>query len=372
MAAELGWWGTTMNRRTNRRMAVQAEQRGSAAMAALVVGLFVVGASGVAFFVLRSSSPGTSAGTADAASVAALERQLRETNRRIDVLERYLETMGTGLLPVAVREESTSTVAPEQIADAGTDEDRSERGDGGGRRGGGDRGFGGFDRARELREIEDPDERLAAALEMLEDDNPMVQIQALREILELDPQRAIDSVGELVAGIEPNSRESFMAGRMVSLLGDVEGASPVRELYALYDSEDDGVRRAAAQALEQQGDVTLVQRELAGILPRLSSADESARLDALSEAGRLGSPLAVPSITPMLSDASSEVRLRALEALGRTGDVSHVDLVEPYLDDPVAAVRDRASRTLESLRNPDSGGFDFGRGFGGRGGRGGR
>ena len=153
------------------------------------------------------------------------------------------------------------------------------------------------------------------------------------------------------------------------MLGDAQGVSMNSELYSLYDSESGRVRSAAARALEDQGDDTLIQRELAKLTPGLSDADGGIRLRAVEDLGNSRSPAATDYLLPMLADSNSEVRFRTLEALRRTADESAIEQVQALLDDPIAHVRDEAARTLKSLREPDRGDTRGG-GFGGRGGGG--
>ena len=349
---------------------------GSSSVAAM--GMSAVALAAVGGLWLMGPSSSTPTMNTETGEVENLRSELADVRGDLADLREYVDRSSAIFdRPMRVEEPVARAEVDEESEDARGERSESDRGDGGDRGGGrGGRGFMGMgDDARKLRELEDPAERLALALKILEDGDPFSATEAIRTLLELDPPKGWAAVQERVLAMgDEDRRTSWMTTRMIGELGNLEGYSATSELVAMYDSESEDVRLAAARALEKQGDASLMQRELASYTAALGSSDVRERLGAIEDIGNTRSASAAPLLLPYLGDGDSETRIRALEALGRAGDDSYIKSVEALLDDPVAAVRDRAVRTIESLRTPisersfrgDRGGFR-----GDRGGRGG-
>ncbi len=323
---------------------------GNAVIPALLGILVVAIVGSTAALMLRPQSSST-----PAADHETLVSEIRRLRAEVDGLRARVDEMPRLEDLWIDRTADSIDPAPEEARGPESRESPGANAAEAGERGRGRRG-GELAQVRELTETENVEERLALARKMLEDENPMVQLAALRTLIQLAPTEAaafIDrQIKELNDG-DGDRRAQFLIARAVGMLGEVEGVNLSTELYRFYDQGDEQVRAAAARALERQGDVSLMQREISAILPDLNSSDDASRVRAIDRLGSTGSNLASSYLVPLLTDADSEVRLRTLDALRRTGDASTIDKIEPLLNDPVAYVRERAARAMESLRNPD-------------------
>lgn len=210
--------------------------------------------------------------------------------------------------------------------------------------------FAGWNNAKLLAQIEDPDERRALAERLLGHPSTFIQSQAIIAMLEFDPAAGIAAVYGLLDAAQSDPKGPWSACIAVQSIGDIEGYSASADLYRFYESEIDGVPMAAARALERQGDPSLIDRELGRMALQLNATEPRDRLNAIRQMGETGSSRAVPHLLPLLSNRESEIRLRTLDSLGRSGNESTIPHIERMLNDPVAAVRDRAVLAIETIR----------------------
>jgi hypothetical protein len=172
---------------------------------------------------------------------------------------------------------------------------------------------------RRLARLDDPQERLALARELVQSTNPLEQLAGARVLAELAPAEAFGLVDGWLAEVRAGTRSDWF----------------------VVD---------AARALEEQGDPRCMESWVASLEPDRSASDVATRRRAVFKLGTTRSASVTPLLVSSLADASAEVRVAALDGLRTSGAPSAIAAVEPLLDDPVGAVRDRAVRTLETLR----------------------
>lgn len=202
-----------------------------------------------------------------------------------------------------------------------------------------------------LHDSEDVDEKYALVKKLLNSNYAWAQGEAILELLKFDPAAGVKAIYTLLDTALDDPKGQFYAVHAVQSLGKLQGFPVSSDLYRFYESEVEGVSTAAAYALEQQGDSSLIERELNRFAGQLNTPDPRKRRQAIDCMGYTYSSRAVPYLLPLLKDPDPEIRIRALDALGLTIERSQITEIESMLNDPVAAVRDRAVIALENMHN---------------------
>jgi hypothetical protein len=175
------------------------------------------------------------------------------------------------------------------------------------------------EKLRQFEATQDAAEKLKLARELAKSDQPIEQLAGVRALAQLAPAEAAPIAERMLAEMRDGKRPAWQVADVV-------------------------------HALEQAGDVHVLDAYVADERANLASSDATARSRAVYDLGLTRSAKVVPVVVTSLTDSNEWVRLQALDALRATGDEKSASAVEPLLDDPVAAVRDRAVRTLDTLR----------------------
>lgn len=179
--------------------------------------------------------------------------------------------------------------------------------------------------------------------------NPRERFEGLRLLAARHPREALPELLDFLEATRGSKPALLQRITAVGLLGELEGISTQAELFALYQEDEPGVRRAAAKALEAQGDASLVLRELDGLRAGLANPDGGLRARAAEETAQLASPVAIPALLPLLADENSEVRAHAIDGLWLADDPTLLPELQGMLADPVERVRERARRAIQAL-----------------------
>jgi len=160
--------------------------------------------------------------------------------------------------------------------------------------------------------------------------HPQADAKAAAYWFELGDKYECIGVGK--AAIEPLSerlkdRDPVMRARAAEYLGHIVDARVVELLVKGLSDRDDGVRRAAGQALELIGAPAVEP-----LLKRLSDRNKDVRLAAAETLGQIGDVRAVEPLVERLSDRDTDVRWAAVDALGWIGAPAVVPLVEQCND----------------------------------------
>lgn len=186
---------------------------------------------------------------------------------------------------------------------------------------------------------------------LLASEDARLRFEGLRLLAAAAPEEALPEILDYLEETRDAERALLQRLAAVALLGELEELSVSPHLHALYGSEEDGLRRAAAMALARHGDETLVQRELIDLGQDLAHPDGGVRARAAEQAAELAGPSAIPVLLPLLQDTNSDVRARAVDGLWRSGDPAVLPELERMLEDPVALVRERARRAVDALKS---------------------
>jgi len=154
--------------------------------------------------------------------------------------------------------------------------------------------------------------------------------------------RTQEALVELAADEDPHVRGA--AAGVVARFGVEIAMDAARRLL---DDEDDGVRRAAWQALGRAD-----EHDAAALHRALKSGTEQDRIDAVWHAGKLPDVAArVELLSAALGDTSDRVRLLAINGLGRTGSERARAALEAHArEETDDGLRLPLNRALEGLR----------------------
>ena len=206
------------------------------------------------------------------------------------------------------------------------------------------------ERLRILRRGEDPEERLALARQILEEEpQSMYMLHALQTLAELDPTAAAEEVRKRIAqGDDPRTRG--MMSTVISMLGANEAALSSADLTGFYDIGNKDVQLAAARALATRGDTSLTDRFRSECTDELASDNASVRADAVRHLAATRQPGTNTLLLPMLSDPDEQVRMQALRSVGQSGrDEATLEAIRGCLQDPSDKVRRAAERMVASM-----------------------
>ncbi len=208
-----------------------------------------------------------------------------------------------------------------------------------------------------LAALDDPtlDVRLAAAHSLAQIKAPEAVVPILHS-LTLHPHWPVQRAAEILYEMGPCAIDPLVtfldshkyaeppvlvAVRALGMLKGVKGAALAVEFLRHPDSE---LRRTAACALGQIGDVALARTPL---IEALSDPVWEVRCMAAQALGRLGDVAAVRPLAHALGDAAWWVRFNAAESLYQLGEAGIQAMRQARLQQPEGLVRDICSEVLE-------------------------
>lgn len=171
------------------------------------------------------------------------------------------------------------------------------------------------------------------------DEIKITDIDSFKKAIEkaVDADRVIIKRGEL-GGIKLAAIEAL------GQIGDLRAVDP---LLKSLESEDKWVRRAAAKALEEMEDKTIIQPLMRHLLLE-NEDDAEVRRSAAKALARMHPVEAIESLAQALKDPSLGVRLDAGYALGRIGEPA-IDVLVKARHDEDSKVRDSAVAALGNI-----------------------
>lgn len=198
-------------------------------------------------------------------------------------------------------------------------------------------------------------ENLAWAREAIWSENAGDKLRAFETLIRLSPAEAVDAI-RLIMSQAADEQDISLVGSSIRQLVNNQYLLNA-DLKQFYNSGDEQLQRAAADALAQRGDDSLQQRYINEQFAIASqNGNSTKRAEAVQKLTAFGrNPYAVSRILPMLEDSDSLVRLKAVSALAYTGDDSNIPAVQALLNDGVAAIRQRAEEVIGVLTGNNSG-----------------
>jgi HEAT repeat protein len=184
--------------------------------------------------------------------------------------------------------------------------------------------------------------QLAQLLAHLADESWRVRRMAVERLASTaEPARVIPELLVALADGENAGRRNAAAEALVAL-----GRAAVDALCETLTSADSDVRKLAADALGEIGDV----RAVAALSPAVADADRNVRAAAAEALGKIGGADAAAALEGALRQDDQTLRLATLDALGRAGHTPPISLLAPLAQDPF--LRRPLYRLLGSLSDP--------------------
>jgi HEAT repeat protein len=223
---------------------------------------------------------------------------------------------------------------------------------------------------------------MAVLGEAVFDSRDAVSQAALKALVDIDPEGAVSTLSQLVAGERPageapsradaepdvDAGEEEISEELQRLIGDHDATTST--LAALVTPSIEEVpetsepEQSEAQAPPRSTIRTLAARLLGGLpapgsravaclMDAYAQGDEVLRRETVVALGRIGDREALPLIAQALTAGEQEVRLAALDALESFPGASAADeqLVE-LLADEDAYIRERAVQTIGAVKSP--------------------
>ena len=180
-----------------------------------------------------------------------------------------------------------------------------------------------------------------ALLHYLSKGNLDQRIQAAEALGDLKDPAA--GTGLIAALQERESELRLFAARALGEIGLIRGVKP---LHKLLTDPDDDVRAAAAWALVELSDRSVLRAYYAGMLRAESSYDRERAAKAF---GRLGTGQDAAKLAPLIQDENRDLRLQVIYSLGSLGSAEAIDLLIEALNDDHRRNRATAHELLQQL-----------------------
>ena len=155
------------------------------------------------------------------------------------------------------------------------------------------------------------------------------------------------TANQVLAALESPEFDSHQRALFTRLIGRTADERQVQPFSNLLDSEDQGLRAAAADALGWLGDA----RAVPPLLTILQDPDdhEAVREIAAEALGKLGGSAAVQPLIDALADPREWIRRAAAQALGELGEPRAMDSLSALLGDESTMVQDAAFDAIKRL-----------------------
>jgi hypothetical protein len=193
-------------------------------------------------------------------------------------------------------------------------------------------------------------ERLAAARELVAEENSRTKYLGVREMLRLAPDEGLDALRDLVKSELAASPPNWtVLDESLMLMRGFEGRRADLELRSYYATGEPRLQVPAARLLAERGDPSLLNDLFAVADGELASDRPEQRMAGIVKLARSGTSSALPHLEVALADRDVMVRVIATQALGMISGPDAVPYLERMLKDPSAAVRDQAVTGLTRL-----------------------